>query len=250
MFLLAAGCFQEHYDRMKHSKSFVRSISILSVVVAAFLPSVSSQAAQEGLASWSGVFINGKFNGGPWGYFLESQTRLQQNTNTQRGNRFMLRAAVKYAIDSRFGVAFGYAWTPNFSPLRNENRIYQQFNYTENMGSWLIGARSRFEQRRIEHTAEKIAHRFRQQVRFNYYLDQDRKFAAVFTDEFFWHLNTVPNGPKSGFDQNRAFIGPNIAVSKEAHIEFGYMNVHVNSPSISTDDLISHTMVTYVFLDF
>lgn len=229
------------------SRFWIFLVSSILLVLAA---GSQARAAQSGLASWSGVFLNGKISGGPWGYFLESQTRLQQNVNTQRGNRYMLRGAVKYVIDSRFSVFAGYAWTPNFSPLRNENRIFEQLSYSQTFGDWLIASRTRLEQRRIEHTEEKVAHRFREQVRVQYYFDSDHRFAAAVADEFFWHLNTVPNGPKSGFDQNRFFIGPNIAASKEAHLEFGYMNVHVNSPSVATDDLVSHVIATFVYLDF
>lgn len=223
---------------------------IISCILILFVASAQARAAQSGLASWSGVFINGKFGDGPWGYFLESQTRLQQNVNTQRGNKFMLRAAVRYALDRRFRAYVGYAWTPNFSPFRNENRVFEQFSYSETFGDWLIGLRARLEQRRIEYTNDRVAHRLRGQVRFNYYVDSEHRFAAVFSDEWFMNLNDVPNGPQSGFDQNRIFVGPCVTASKDARIEFGYLNARVNSSSILTDDLISHAIVTYVYLDF
>jgi len=53
----------------------------------------------------------------------------------------------------------------------------------------------------------------------------------VVQDEIFFNLNSPTNGPDSGLDQNRVFVGINRSLNKHMNVDAGYQ-----FQSINTDD--------------
>ena len=64
-------------------------------------------------------------------------------------------------------------------------------------------------------------------------------------DEPFADLNNVTNGPRAGFDQNRAYVGFRYQVTHAVGVELAYMNQFQNK---TTEDISSNNAV--VSLDF
>ncbi len=91
-------------------------------------------------------------------------------------DQLLLRPAIGYKLTDNISIWEGYVWVSNLyhphkppqSPFfDDENRIYQQVNYTEKLGSLKLLSRTRLEERWIEH-ADGTAVRFRQMFRFTY----------------------------------------------------------------------------------
>lgn len=215
-----------------------------------------AQAADEGFGSWSGLFLQGSVDEN-WGWYLETQTRLNEgyeapsapNPRQSRNNRFLLRAAARWLPfgHGRFQLHFGYAWTPNFSPSRDESRIYQQILLQNDDGRFAWALRGRLEERWIER-AEGTAWRARVFARGLAYIGSEGRYGATSWAEGFWGLNAVEGGPVAGFDQSRVFLGPQFILSPKTRFEVGYMNNWI-AKGRESDATLNHLAVVYAYLE-
>ncbi len=194
------------------------------------------------LESWNLFFVTAPISG-QWDVYAEAQPRLTLSGTAN--HRLLIRPAVRYRITPALSGWLGYAWTPTFEPgFRNENRIWQQLQYEVPFRGWTFNLRSRLEERWIADTREagQPAYRLRQWFRALISTPIDLLCLAL-TDEAFFNLNTIDGGTRSGFDQNRLFIGGNWRVSEMLSIEGGYLNNLVNLPS---NDRMNHVLYTFV----
>ena len=158
-------------------------------------------------------------------------------------DQLLLRPAIGYKLTDTISIWQGYAWVGNFnqphtfpqSPFFEENRIYQQVNYTTKLGDFKFLSRTRLEERWIEH-ADGTAVRFRQMFRLTYPLPMAPDIGLVAYDEIFANANTVGSvkgkGPQAGFDQNRFFLGINKTFSQYLNVDLGYQNQLLNQRSL------------------
>lgn len=106
--------------------------------------------------------------------------------------------------------------------------------------------RSRLEERFIER-AIHTAWRYRQLLKTSIFIPKHPKYAAVISDEAFFHLNDFNLQRNQGFDQNRLFLGLGYRTSKNSTIEIGYLNQmikRVNSPDYRGDYLSMALLLT------
>jgi hypothetical protein len=163
--------------------------------------------------------------------YLEIQPRIGNLDDLGSNNDFaqlILRSAAGYKLNSNVSVWQGYAWIPTFEPLRfNENRIFQQLLIENKHNRLNLTNRTRLEERWIEGTNGTTV-RFRHQLKTSYPISKDSKWSLAGHDELFFTLKGVSNGPASGFDQNRAFLGVGRKLSEQVKTEIGYLNDYVN----------------------
>lgn len=219
---------------------WVLKVFFISILV--LTGTMSAQAElDERFEVWNLFFITGPLIGNLHGY-LEIQPRF--TLVGEKNHRLLLRPALKYRLNQQVSVWAGYGWTPIFQPqFRNENRLWQQFQYETHLGEveWIF--RTRFEERWIQNTAgpSETAYRLRQWVRSLWPTSIEwLRFAA--TDEVFIHLNTLKKGPHSGLDQNRLFLGGLFRVSPMVSIETGYLNNYVWREGT---DRLNHVMYSF-----
>lgn len=225
-----------------------KNILFAGLLTLAMLPRAPAHAMDQDMAVWGALFLNVGLSE-RWGVYVEGQNRVQAQEYANRGNRFLLRWAARFTLAPGLTVMAGHAWTPNFSPYRNENRLWQQLAYTLQPGWWLLSTRLRMEERWIQN-ADDVALRLRLFFRAQYHFAENKVFAWAFWNELFANLNNVNGGPKLGFDQNRAFMGPSLGVGPRARFEVGYLNVFIESHSGTTPDLLDHTLATFMTVDF
>jgi hypothetical protein len=175
-------------------------------------------------------------------------------------DQLLLRPALGYQLTENLSIWQGYAWVGNFnqkhtapqSPFFEENRIYQQVNYTQKFWNLKFLSRTRMEERWIEH-ADGTAVRFRQMLRVTYPLPIAPDWALVGYDEVFINLNTVGvatgKGPGAGLDQNRFFVGVNKTFSQYINVDLGYQNQMLNSRQLPGNaNLINHILMLQFFI--
>lgn len=214
-------------------------------VVLLFLTICSARAdVTHDFSSWSAIFIQGGLSS-KFGYFFESQSRVNQNVNS--GNRILIRPALRYFLTPDFVLWLGYGWVPNFTPFKNEHRIWEQATFVQNFDFWQISHRFRVEQRLIDGAPES-AHRLRYLLKGLKFFDEKKTIALSVWDEFFYHLNTVTGLISAGFDQNRVFLGFHFKLAESVRFEPGYMNVYTSRPTLSSD-LMTHALTSYFFLN-
>ncbi len=195
---------------------------------------------------WTPVYIDVPIskNKKTRGYF-EANPRMGDNLNGV--DQLLLRSALGYRFTPKLSGYLGHVWVGNFQPeFLKENRVFQQLGFGHVIRKRLqVLHRARLEERFIQNTDGECSMRARYMLRFA--LPLKERFYAVVSDELFVNLNTVPNGPLRGIDQNRIYAGIGRQMNNKMRLEVGYQQQYVNR-SDPTDDRANHILVTSLFL--
>lgn len=215
---------------------------------------------------WAPVFLTVK---------LPSQFLAYMEVNPRIGDdvtnidQLLLRPAIGYQLTDNLSLWQGYAWVGNFnqtptphipSNFVGENRIFQQALYKQQFSSFKFLARTRMEERWIDH-ASGTALRFRQLLRVDVPIPQAPDWAFVAFDEIFVNLNSVDSydevnagyskGPGAGIDQNRFFLGVNKTFTSWLNVDLGYQNQMINNRKLEGNaNLINHVLLLQFWLNF
>ena len=162
-------------------------------------------------------------------YWFDSQVRFLEDADGYYQS--LARPALGWGIFEGGAVWLGYAWlhtaTPGV-PATNEHRIWEQFTWSGSAGSFTGLWRTRLEQRfRVKQ--DDIGLRLRQMFKATHPLYKGSAFSIAAYDEVFFHLKNTDWGTRSGFGQNRAFLGLawNLEPEIASTIEFGYLNQYI-----------------------
>ncbi len=165
-------------------------------------------------------------------WYAEAQPRvgnLQDRGTRSDFSQLILRTAVGYRITPKVSLWQGYAWVPVFEPKNlNENRIFQQLLINSKLRRLELTNRTRLEERWIENT-HGTSVRLRHLVKGLYPIRHSEKWYYAASNELFINLKGVDNGPKSGFDQNRLYVGIHRKLGKHMNAEAGYLNQYINA---------------------
>lgn len=175
--------------------------------------------------------------------FVDIQPRYTMNdTKGGKNNAFdtlLFRGAIGYQISPHIGLYQGYANIQTYDPKNVEHRSFQELFINQPLQHNSLAHRIRFEQRFIE-SVDKTAYRLRYLGRYVRALPAwHRNLSLAINEEVFINLNDTENGPKSGFNQNRLFIGLNYRVNNSLAYEFGYQNQIINVPS-NNNNVMNH----------
>lgn len=200
--------------------ALVALVSLVSLAPAAYADDFDSQW-------WTLLTFNARFRSGLRAY-AEVQPRL--GNNYTEFTQLIVRPAVGYQVNKNLSLWMGYGWTPTLAPDYNdEHRVFQQALFENQYTGFEMINRSRLEQRSIE-GAGGLSWRLRHQIRFVKPLEGTKRLSLVGMNELFWNLNSTPNGPQSGFDQTRPYLGLLYNVNKHTRFEVGYLIAYINPP--------------------
>ncbi|MFM7322752.1 MAG: DUF2490 domain-containing protein [Armatimonadota bacterium] len=218
-----------------------------ALAAAASIPVLSSgvQAADTDTQWWNHFTATGHLKP-TVRWYAEGQTRISM-VDRKSMDRTLLRGAFGYQVSPKWSVWQGFGSTPTYHPkFRDETRSYQQFLFEDKVPGGSVVNRTRFEQRDIQDTSG-TSWRVRDMARFVRPLGAGGNWQVVAYDELFWNMNSVVNGPKAGFDQNRVFLGASRKVAPHTRFEFGYLRDDLRLPSGShrrLDCLVTQFNVT------
>lgn len=226
---------------MRTVRRFLAAAFLLAVTVG---PAAALETEHEG---WFQVTATGPVRG-RLRAFVEMQPRFGEDP--QDGDfdvrALVARGALGWQVTEGWSLWAGYGYTPVYDPDRDENRIFQQSQYDRKFGPFHASHRLRLEQRFLEHESE-ASWRLRNQIRVTYPLPRWPSWSLVLADEVFVDLNTVDDGPESGFDQNRLFVGVSHQFTPHVRVEVDYLNQAVHS-SPNKEDILRHSAVLQVAL--
>ena len=189
---------------------------------------------------WYMYFGDHKFSN-TWGVHLEAQFRRNQVINN--GQQLLLRAGINYHLNDAAFVTLGYCFVETYPygafPVKArfpENRIWQQLQVKNKMGSIEWVSRFRFEQRfsklpvfntSVYEPGDAVyTNRFRllnrASIPFKGKSIQDRSFYVSVYDELF--INFGKHVAANIFDQNRAYLALGYKIPNVGRLELGYMN--------------------------
>ncbi len=217
-------------------------------------PRLASGESLEDFQTWGNItavggfgFVDPKFTS--LRYWLEGQGRFGEDTS--RLSQSMVRPALGLAIHESASVWLGYAWIFTDRPFTghrfDENRIWQQFLWTQRTAIGTFTSRTRLEQRFAE-TGSDVGWRFRQFVKLSVPLNFAPDFSLVGWDEVFVRINKADWSGGDGFDQNRLFVGLGYNFNKETRTEVGYMNQYIRRAE--APDRISHVLSVNLYLNY
>ena len=205
----------------------------LTIVVCGSSGIASAQTIDD-TGLWFAALGNGKFKSlsedASIRWWFDAHWRLRNDSDGF--NQSIIRPGLGYALDDLQTIWAGYGWIKT-SPVTgndfDEHRIWQQWTASPTLGAWKLLHRSRFEQRWVE-TGNDVGLRWRQMLRGQKILTGCPQWSAIVWDEAFFHLNDTDWGARSGFDQNRAFIGVGFKRCQHDRIrtEIGYLNQFIN----------------------
>jgi len=237
---------------MKHRKN--RRLGRLLPAILLTVPAAASAGSLEDFQTWGNItaiggfgFIDPKLKSVR--YWLEGQGRFGEDAS--RLSQSMVRPAFGYALNDKASVWLGYAWIFTDRPFTgrrfDENRIWQQFLWTQPTPFGSFTSRSRIEQRFAE-TGDDAGWRFRQFVKLSVPLAFAPDFSLVGWEEVFVRINKTDWSGDDGFDQNRLFVGLGYNFSKEIKTEIGYMNQYIRRAE--APDRISHVLSISLLLNY
>lgn len=227
--------------------SFFLSVSCCLASTANAAPSI------EDFQTWVAVTATGSFGilNPEWKNFrfwLEGQGRFGEDSS--RFSQGMLRPGLGYALNENASLWLGYAFVPTEAPFTtknfDENRIWQQFLWTDKTFLGTFSSRTRFEERFINIQPD-TAFRFREFLKLSYPLAFAPGFSLVGWEEIFVNLNTTGT-IHSGLDQNRVFAGIGYNFDEHIKTEIGYMNQYIEKASQA--DRISHVLSLSLLLNY
>lgn len=198
-------------------------------------------APEEDAQVWAPTFVNLPAKDG-WVGLLEVNPRARGDF--ERLSQLIVRPWVGRRLAPGAFVHAGYGWVRgDAARVTSDHLVWQQAQMTRSPAKgWTATGRARLEQRFLD-GARGTAWRARAQVRGERALAR-RLYAAAYSETFV-HLNTVPGGPKAGFDQHRGFIGLG-RDGERAKIEFGYQHFKQRVPG--RPDRVLHCLLLNSFL--
>jgi len=232
-----------------------------AIVTCSLIPIASSPAqadVQEDFQIWENVTARGNFGfinpDNPelkrWRWWGEIQMRYRDSG--QELNQMLVRPGIGYALTDRSTVFVGYAHVTNYPPiggLVQENRIWQQYQWSGPTPLGAFTTRSRLEERWQDNGSD-TGLRFRELLKFNWPFSFHPAASFVLADEMFVNLVEANWGiptAKQGFDQNRGFAGIGYRFTPIILMELGYMNQYINT---TTKDRLNNILSINLYLDF
>lgn len=222
-------------------------MSIRMLVVSCLLMPLFAQAGSSDsrTSAWLMSLTRIKFTENVRG-FVDIQPRFTLNDipGGKDGDldTLLLRGAIGYQLTEHIGLYQGYAYIPTYDPKKVEHRSFQELFIKQPLTTGTFAHRLRFEQRDVD-DVDETAYRFRYFGRLVYPLQLwHPKLSLAVNEEVFINLNDADdNGPQSGFNQNRLFVGLNYRVNPQLAYEFGYQNQYINRTG-NQDNISNHIL--------
>ncbi len=221
--------------------------NLLIVLTLAFLssPGISSAETRSDIQGWSAVLQTRRITDSerPVSLWLDTHARRSESNTL-----FIVRPGIGWAPLSWLSVWAGYGWIPTDADnggVNHEHRFWQQLvlkHKTDN--GFAFQARTRLEER-LSEGGDDVGLRVREFLRASWQPDVSIPIGVAVWDELFVSFNDTDWGQRSGFDQNRLFIGPMLPVHPNFRIEMGYLFLYANR---EPDNRIGHVFATNLFV--
>ena len=214
----------------------------------------NSKQTLEHTQTWFSVNASLRFTE-KWGLMADVHERREEGL---KYNFFhFIRAGAIYWISGKYPVALGYAhnWLapkPGQTTWQQENRIFQQWSYSEKRGKSGRFTRLRTEQRWRDAVVNDVytgqvwfSFRFRVLTSFEFDLFSNTHLPKlVISDEVM--IQAGEQIVYNTFDQNRFFIGIKYALYENVSLDCGYMNVFQQQTNGYTYDM-SHVFRLFFY---
>lgn len=226
----------------------IKSCFWLMAGVFVFSNNVAHAEIEEDGRLWLNVNAKGKLPVEGLNWYAEIQPRWREEG--KNFDQLLIRPAIFYKLSGKSSIWLGYANVNSHPAGRStttEDRLWQQFTYQfDPIADVSITSRTRFEQRWLDNTND-TGYRLRQMIKAARPIASVPNLSWVVSDEYYINANDTDWGARSGFDQNRLFLGGAYKINPTAKIEMGYLNQYVNGAKV---DRMNHVLSTTVEMSF
>jgi hypothetical protein len=238
-------------------KRYICVILFLAQSYSVFGQSSTKKKVKEQIQTWVSVNTLTKFKD-HWGFIADAHIRMNDFVGSNKF--YFLRGGFSYIPNKTISITAGYAhmWLapsrPDWTTYSDENRFYQQVNFSSKVGEVSLLQRLRIEQRwqeKIVNNQETNEDRYTTRVRYlfstNIPVFKNKNLPVlVLSDEILVHFGdeVIFNT----FDQNRFFIGIKQVIDPKWSFDFGYMNVYQQRYSGFQYDM-NHTIRLFFYLN-
>ena len=216
------------------------------VLVALLLVAAAPQRAAAELQTWTALFAQARLGekAGPT-LWLDLQERRRSDSTL-----FIVRPGLGYTFSPAFSAFIGYAYIPAVLDVGDnvhEQRTWQQVIWNHAFApSMKVQGRARFEQR--FGPGDDVGYRLRLLARGQVAPLSTLPLQLVVHDELFLGVNDTDWAAKSGFDQNRLFVGLGADTKLEGvRVELGYMSVYLNAQDRFDNIVAANVILTRGF---
>ena len=209
-------------------------------------PAFASKDFSNDFGLWTAVNVNVPIKGKFESRFQVSPRWLNNATDF---NQFILHSLLGYRFNKHLSFFQGYAWSTYYAPrFIREQRPYNDLLISHSVDKFSFEHRFRLEERFIQ-DVRGASVRARYKLKGLYPLGRSKKWSLVFFDELFFNLNSPNNGPNSGIDQNRIYVGILRKLTDNFSVEGGYqlqqrLTQGPNNPH--KPDLLNHFLLLYL----
>lgn len=224
-----------------------QTLNLLAMGLLAFIAPPGYAAEEDGRA-WLNMQATGSTSIKNVRWYIELQPRVRDDFRER--DQFFIRPALIYTLAPKTSLWLGYAYARTYidNPLlQDEHRAWQQLLHEfEPIDGIRLRSWTRLEQRKFE-SAGDIGHKVRQRVAINIPFAHYPNLSTLISNEYHHNLNSTDYGARSGFDQNRLFLGLAWKASPQSLIEIGYLNQYVNRRN---EDAMNHVLATTLYYNF
>ncbi len=222
--------------------SLTALILIPLIVTPALAKSTNNMFGFWGSVTLKGDFKNfsEKLNNFHWQIMNQSRTR-EDSAKGSRLTENLLFGQIGYRLNPHASLWIGYVhdWIhPLNKPAFQENRIYEDFVWKQNIQDFKLLSRTRMDQR-INQSNGKTAYRARQFLKIAHPLPLAKGLSAYVADEVLFYLDKNSFG-KQGFSENRILAGLGYQLNRTVGIELGYLGQYVSTKNGS--NLFTHNL--------
>ena len=222
------------------------------LLVYVLLTAATVNAQQSAFKSW--FFLNhqqkiaGKLS-------LLADIQIRSGPRSSQFDNVLLRPGLLYGFSEKHEVGLGYTWFASWDhqeqdPERlDENRIWEQYTLSLDIGMAKLDQRLRLEQRFIDQDSEEpFSQRLRYYVRAKRPFEMTPEFTqglfGVLQNELFLNVQHKDRINGSHFDQNRIYGSIGYRFSKKIDVEMGYILRHQLAETWATDHILQVILST------
>ncbi|MEM7475046.1 MAG: DUF2490 domain-containing protein [Planctomycetota bacterium] len=214
----------------------------------------SAQGTTHDFGSWFALLSQGRIGSCKhtnWRWWFDGHLRYLDDSDGF--NQSIIRPGVGYALTDKATIWAGYGWINELpasgNPVFDENRIWQQITWSDDICGGKVSLRGRLEQRFVE-TGNDTGWRYRQFAKYLRPIAGSDYLSLSIWDEAFFDLNSTDWGQNASFSQNRAFVGLGYKFQGQnsPRLEVGYLNQFLRRRS--NDDRNNHILSTNWFFKF
>lgn len=192
---------------------------------------LAAPATAQDVQSWNTLLAQGPVDGK---LLLWAELQPRFTSDVGRLGQFIARGAVGVRLKHDIDLHAGYHYqhnNPAPGVTSDEHRFWQQVMapVLRRENGFALITRWRLEQRMFE-GAQDTGWRLRMLWRVQQPLNGKGTAGPLLWSETFVAFNSTDWGARSGFDQQRAFVGWLQPLGKRLNFEAGYMYQHVNRP--------------------